>query len=205
MASIRHTLPHSAPDRPHQLPMGTTQMGLVLSIYVCETHTWGGGLVVLPPRSSTKLPAVPSPFRPASAACTRKEVNILPATAAINTCAPNVRPPNQPVHVAFPLPTPVNAKRLQRALQGYDPAETTFLVDGFIHGFHINYFGTPTLSALHNHPSASAHRDIVSKKLTKELALGRIAGPFSSPPFPNFQSSPLGVVPKKEPNAFRHS
>ena len=141
-----------------------------------------GGLVVLPPRSSTKLPAVPSPFRPASAGYTRKEVNVLPATAAINTCAPNVRPPTQPAHVAFPLPTPVNAKRLQRALQGYDPAETTFLVDGFIHGFHINYFGTPTLSALHNH---------------------RIAGPFSSPPFPNFQSSPLRVVPKKEPNAFR--
>ena len=52
-----------------------------------------GGLVVLPPRFSTKLPAVPSPFRPASAGCTRKEVN---ATAAINTCAPNVRPPPHP-------------------------------------------------------------------------------------------------------------
>ena len=112
--------------------------------------------------------------------------------------------PTQLAHVASnPLPTPVNANNLQHALQGYDPAETTFLVDGFIHGFHINYFGTPSLSSLHNHPSASAHRDIVAQKLAKELSLGRIAGPFSSPPFLNFQSSPLGVVPKKEPNAFR--
>ncbi|MEG7522284.1 MAG: hypothetical protein M3H12_04180, partial [Chromatiales bacterium] len=73
----------------------------------------------------------------------------------------------------------------------------------FLHGFKINYFGTPTLCSTHNHPSASVHRDVVEKKLKKELSLGRIAGPFSSPPFPNYQSSPLGVVAKKEPNAFR--
>ena len=126
-----------------------------------------------------------------------------PAIAATNILVPSVGPPTPPAHVAFPLPTPVNSQSLQRAPQGYDPVETTFLVDGFIHGFHINYFGIPTLSSLHNHPSASAHRDIVTKKLTKELSLGRIAGPFSSPPFLNFQSSPLCVVPKKEPRAFR--
>ena len=134
----------------------------------------------------------------------QKGGNVTPANAASNTCVPNVRPPNQLSHVAFkPLPTPVNANSLQHVLQGYDPADTTFLVDGFIHGFQINYFGTPSLISLHNHPSASVHRDIVAKKLTNELSFGRIAGPFSSPPFVNFQSSPLGVVPKKECNAFR--
>ena len=45
--------------------------------------------------------------------------------------------------------------------------------------------------------------DIVERKLSKELHMGRIAGPFVSPPFHNYQSSPLGVVPKKEPNEFR--
>ena len=117
-----------------------------------------------------------------------------------HVCSKCQAPPPSLAHVAFnPLPTLVNANNLQHALQGYDPAETTFL----IHGFHINYFGTPSLSSLHNHPSASAHRDIVTQKLAKELSLGRVAGPFSSPPFLNFQSSPLGVVFKKEHNAFR--
>ena len=32
---------------------------------------------------------------------------------------------------------------------------------------------------------------------------GRIVGPFSSPPFANFVSSSLGVVPKKTPGEFR--
>lgn len=39
--------------------------------------------------------------------------------------------------------------------------------------------------------------------LQSELAAGRIIGPFSSPPCPNFVSSPLGVIPKKEPGSFR--
>lgn len=37
----------------------------------------------------------------------------------------------------------------------------------------------------------------------KEVALGRMFGPFSSPPFSNFRVSPLGVVPKKESGKFR--
>ena len=39
--------------------------------------------------------------------------------------------------------------------------------------------------------------------IDKELSLGRVAGPFPSPPFPNFHSSPLGLVEKKEPGAYR--
>ena len=35
------------------------------------------------------------------------------------------------------------------------------------------------------------------------MSLGRIAGPFDSPPFPNLQCSPIGLVPKHEPNSFR--
>ncbi|KAM3932738.1 uncharacterized protein RB166_005767 [Leptodactylus fuscus] len=47
------------------------------------------------------------------------------------------------------------------------------------------------------------HREVVSAKLRKEVALGRMAGPFASPPFEDLVVSPLGVVPKKEPNQFR--
>ena len=37
----------------------------------------------------------------------------------------------------------------------------------------------------------------------KEVSLGRVAGPFSTPTFPNFQVSPIGLVPKKYSDKFR--
>ena len=47
------------------------------------------------------------------------------------------------------------------------------------------------------------HPDVVSSYLTKEIALGRIAGPFQSPPLPNLQCHPMGVIPKKHPNEWQ--
>jgi len=40
-------------------------------------------------------------------------------------------------------------------------------------------------------------------KISKELDAHRLAGPFSSPPFPVFRISPLGFVPKKVEGEFR--
>ena len=111
--------------------------------------------------------------------------------------------------VQFPLlgktsvPTPLNPNSLQQTLRGYDQAETHFLVDGFTHEFRRNYFGTHTLNCTHNHPSTSVHRDVGRKKLSKDLLLGRIAGPVLTLSFLDFQSSPLQLVDKKEPNAIR--
>ena len=39
--------------------------------------------------------------------------------------------------------------------------------------------------------------------MSKEISLGRIKGPYAKPPLEKFKCSPLGVVPKKEPNSFR--
>ena len=44
---------------------------------------------------------------------------------------------------------------------------------------------------------------VVRAKIDKEVALGRVSGPFRSPPLPHFVVSPLGLVPKKEPGEFR--
>ena len=38
---------------------------------------------------------------------------------------------------------------------------------------------------------------MVDRKLSKEISLNRIAGPFVSPPFTDMVIYPLGVVPKK--------
>lgn len=58
----------------------------------------------------------------------------------------------------------------------------------------------------HAHPphvteftSALQHPLVVSENLSKELALGRMCGPFPFPPLADLVVSPLGLVPKKEP------
>lgn len=51
--------------------------------------------------------------------------------------------------------------------------------------------------------SAHSHPEVVSDNLFKEVALGRMAGPFAVRPLPNLVVSLLGVVPKREPNKFR--
>lgn len=50
----------------------------------------------------------------------------------------------------------------------------------------------PNLKSAHLHPEA------ISAALAKEVSNGHTAGPFLSPPIPNLQCSPLGVVPKKD-------
>ena len=49
-----------------------------------------------------------------------------------------------------------------------------------------------------NHKSARQNVPLVSAKIDKELAAGRLAGPFHLPPFSKFVVSPLGLVPKKD-------
>ena len=47
-------------------------------------------------------------------------------------------------------------------------------------------------------------RAVVAKnKILKEINLGRIAGPFPTPPFPTFRVSPIAVIPKKSSSEFR--
>ena len=54
-----------------------------------------------------------------------------------------------------------------------------------------------------NHQSALLAATIVEQKLCHEISLGCVADPFQEIPFPNFQSSPLGLVPKHDPGKLR--
>lgn len=99
--------------------------------------------------------------------------------------------------------TPVNPKALHALLEGYPPEERDFLVDGFTQGFLIPFEGSLPPPCHKNLPSARQHPGVIDAKLQKEMAKGRIAGPFSRPPFEQFAVSPLGVVPKKKPGEFR--
>ena len=77
-----------------------------------------------------------------------------------------------------------------------------FLSDGFTHGFPLHFQGIQESSHAKNLLSA-VQNPTVDAKIAKELAAGRLAGPFDSPPISPFVVSPLGVVPKKSPGEFR--
>ncbi|XP_077790723.1 uncharacterized protein LOC144328926 [Podarcis muralis] len=54
-----------------------------------------------------------------------------------------------------------------------------------------------------NQKSVLEMPDIALKKIQKEIAAGRVAGPFATPPIAGLHISPLGIVPKKAPGEFR--
>ena len=98
-----------------------------------------------------------------------------------------------------PPVTPVRVERLECLLHCYEQNKKIFLVDGFRCGFRVNFVGDrlPNLKSVLDQP------EIARMKLRKECDAGRIVGPFRTPPFATFRTSPLGVVPKKGLSEFR--
>lgn len=99
--------------------------------------------------------------------------------------------------------TPVKFQYLEPLLKHYRQSEVDFLKHGFKQGFSLQYTGTRECRHAQNLLSAKQQPEILLQKISKEIALGRIAGPFSYPPFDNLRISPLGLVPKKDPGEFR--
>jgi hypothetical protein len=103
-----------------------------------------------------------------------------------------------------PLSTPINVTKLEEVLREHpDPAFVARLCSFFRTGADIGFTGPRIARFSKNLPTALAQPDIVSENLTKEVAFGRVGGPFPTPPFPNLQVSPIGLVPKKHSNKFR--
>jgi len=99
--------------------------------------------------------------------------------------------------------TPVKADWFENLLAGYSPALKTLLVDGFRNGFRISYIGELSPFESPDLQSALQNPEIVSAKLMKEIEAGRVVGPFKAAPFPNFRTSPIGILPKNASNEFR--
>ena len=120
--------------------------------------------------------------------------------------APPLLPPAPRFGSGNDLPTPVSPSVLHDMLVGYDCDLHHYLVHGFSHGFCIGCFGLPPQPEVHkgNLQSAEEYSGVIDAKIAKELASGRVLGPFDvSPSMPNYRVSPLGVVPKKTPGEFR--
>ncbi|XP_072254199.1 uncharacterized protein [Pyxicephalus adspersus] len=84
-----------------------------------------------------------------------------------------------------------------------DRQAATVLREGFQVGFRIPCERVALTRVHKNLRSALQYPGVVTGKLRKEVALGRMAGPFRELPLRNLVISPLGVVPKKEPGQFR--
>ena len=71
------------------------------------------------------------------------------------------------------------------------------LVDGFRHGFKLNYRG-PRNRKDHsrNIPITVGCKQEMWSHIMKEVEAGRYAGPFKEVPFEYFVQSPIGLVPK---------
>ena len=86
----------------------------------------------------------------------------------------------------------------------FDPLLKYKLITGVKSGFDIGFRGSPNnCLQVQNHKSTDANPDLVSDHIQKELALGRLSGPFANPPFTQFQINPIGLIPKKGNNSFR--
>lgn len=100
--------------------------------------------------------------------------------------------------------TPVRLERMRPWLDKYpDREKACFLLEGFANGFPLPSFWGEGCKVVGNLKSVELFPQVVRDKLLKELAEGRIEGPFVYPPYRNFRISSLGVVPKREPNEFR--
>lgn len=94
--------------------------------------------------------------------------------------------------------SPVKLNILKHYLQNYDKVDAELLADGFQNGFTIEYAGPRVAFESPNLKSAYDHKTQLLEKINKEISLGRLAGPFDSPPFKNLRVSPVGLVPKSD-------
>ncbi len=95
------------------------------------------------------------------------------------------------------ITTPIDASVFEELLRPHPNRHlAAYLTNSLRSGFRIGYTGPRLPSRMPNLSSAFLRPDIIDKTLQKEISLGRIAGPFPEPPFPNLRCSGLGLVPK---------
>ena len=70
-------------------------------------------------------------------------------------------------------------------------------MNGFTHGFKINYESQRITCEYRNLLSVIQNPIEAQTKLNNEISLGRMAGPFCHKSISNLRCSPIGLVPRK--------
>ena len=95
--------------------------------------------------------------------------------------------------------SPIRPFILERELSFYpDKVFVRQLVHDLQHGCSIGYTGPQFAHLASNLPTAYQQPDVIDATLQREREAGRILGPFTSPPLPNFRTSGLSLVPKHD-------
>ena len=108
----------------------------------------------------------------------------------------------QPVSLVSPL----KLQQFTTELQCHpDRSKVDYVLSGIAHGFNIGCSPQVRLTAARkNKASAYEHPEIVDAYLQNEVSLGRVAGPFETPPLPDLHISSFGVIPKSgQPGKWR--
>ena len=93
--------------------------------------------------------------------------------------------------------TTIKVSALWKCLQLYPLEDVALELGwGFQTGFRIPYVGPRLRTISQNLLSAVHQADEVQKKISKEIEMGRISGPYKHIPISNMRISPIGVVPK---------
>ena len=108
-----------------------------------------------------------------------------------------------PVHSVSPL----QLSQFQAELVDHpDQAAVAYVLNGLREGFRIGFepLSVSLQSASTNMRSALVHPSVIDAYLETEVSCGRVAGPFTTPPFPDLHISRFGVVPKSnQPGKWR--
>ena len=111
--------------------------------------------------------------------------------------------PLAPVHLVSPL----QLSQFQAELRDYpDQAAASYVLTGLKEGFHIGFEASSVAlrSASSNMHSALVHPSVIDAYLETEVSCGRVAGPFTTLPFPDLHISRFGVIPKNnQPGQWR--
>ena len=104
-------------------------------------------------------------------------------------------PAFHPVSVVSPL----NISQFTLDLAGHpDRQAVAYALEGLQHSFRLGFQPAPRLKpAKKNKPCTFQNPQVINDYVATEVACGRVAGPFPSPPLPNLQVSSFGVIPKK--------
>jgi hypothetical protein len=94
--------------------------------------------------------------------------------------------------------SPICVNEVEKSLENYPyKVIACELIKGLKFGFPLNYSGPRSPITSKNLKSVADMPELTKQTISKELAMGRIVGTFSVPPFPTLRVSPIGLVPKK--------
>ena len=95
--------------------------------------------------------------------------------------------------------SPIRPFALKRELSLHpDKAFVKELVNDLQHRCSIGYTGPQFAHLAKSLPTAYQQPDVIDATLQRECEAGRILGPFTSQPLPNFRTSRLALIPKHD-------